>query len=312
MKKSKVMNGIGMVLTVLAVLFLVQRMMALHVDFAKLITPMNMAMTMIMPFFAILVIFINSYCWKLSLQFFSGNFVQTGSSFRAYAQANLMKYLPGNIGHYAGRQFFGAELGISQAALIKASVLEILYSTLSMVCCCALFCVPNITGKTDDWFSEVFFKKIAVVFCILFLLACIVFYCLRKNKYVSVCMNFVRSRVFWDTFFLSFLLCSFGTILSAMEYVVLLGQYGTVGFRNVFIVLSANYVAVFLGFVTPGAPGGIGVREAVLVSILSPFFQEELVILAAVMHRIVLILGDLYAAFASWMLFMRNKDGDRK
>ncbi len=111
---------------------------------------------------------------------------------------------------------------------------------------------------------------------------------------------------------MSLLLCSFGTILLAMEYVVLLGQYGTVDFHQMFILLSANYISVFIGFVTPGAPGGIGVREAVLIKMMSPFFQEDLIILAAVTHRIILILGDLFAVPVSRMFVLCNQDEDKR
>ena len=61
----------GMILTALAVIFLVRRMMALNVDFAKLITPVNIAMIVMMPFLSVMVIFINAYCWKLHLELFS-------------------------------------------------------------------------------------------------------------------------------------------------------------------------------------------------------------------------------------------------
>lgn len=304
MKKSKVINGMGMILTALAVIFLVRRMMALNVDFAKLITPVNIAMIVMMPFLSVMVIFINAYCWKLHLELFSKKTVEPGKSFRAYAQANVMKYLPGNIGHYAGRQLFGTEIGLKQAELIKASVLEIIYSTLSMLCCCVLFCVPNIIGKTEKWFTA--------GVGIFFIFASTVFYCLRKHRYASVCLSFIQSYAFWKTFLMSLLICSFGTILLAMEYVVLLGQYGIVDFHQMFILLSANYISVFIGFVTPGAPGGIGVREAVLIKMMSLFFREDLIILAAVTHRIILILGDLFAVPVSRMFVLCNQDEDKR
>ena len=134
---------------------------------------------------------------------------------------------------------------------------------------------------------------------------------MKKNKYVGIFLRCIWSRAFWDTFLTSLLFCSFGTMILAVEYIILFAQYGTLNVEKIFIILSANYISVFIGFVTPGVPGGIGVREAVLMKVLSPFFQEEIVILAAVIHRIVLILSDLLAVPVSWMFILRNKDGGR-
>jgi uncharacterized membrane protein YbhN (UPF0104 family) len=45
--------------------------------------------------------------------------------------------------------------------------------------------------------------------------------------------------------------------------------------------------------VTPGVPGGIGVREAAMLFILSPFFSSEAILLAAVAQRVIFIIGDV-------------------
>ena len=52
--------------------------------------------------------------------------------------------------------------------------------------------------------------------------------------------------------------------------------------RGVPVVLLAFSVAGVAGFITPGAPVGVGVREAVLVSILAIFIDEADRLMAAV------------------------------
>lgn len=51
-------------------------------------------------------------------------------------------------------------------------------------------------------------------------------------------------------------------------------------------------VAWVIGFITPGAPGGIGVREALLLFLLTPVIGEEVSLRTAFWFRGVTILGD--------------------
>ena len=47
------------------------------------------------------------------------------------------------------------------------------------------------------------------------------------------------------------------------------------------------------GCVIPGAPGGIGVREAVTVVILSASFDQKIILEAILLYRFVNVLGDI-------------------
>jgi len=59
------------------------------------------------------------------------------------------------------------------------------------------------------------------------------------------------------------------------------------------LLLSAVFaVAWVAGFLTPGAPAGLGVREIVLVAILTPIFETETAVGVAAVLRVVTVLGD--------------------
>ena len=59
------------------------------------------------------------------------------------------------------------------------------------------------------------------------------------------------------------------------------------------LLLSGIFaVAWVAGFVTPGAPAGLGVREVVLVAALTPVYDHETAIGVAAMLRMVTVLGD--------------------
>ena len=67
---------------------------------------------------------INAYSWKLILEFINGTKVSTGDVFRVYLKANIAKYLPGNVMHYAGRNYLGSRLGWKNTEMALSSLLE--------------------------------------------------------------------------------------------------------------------------------------------------------------------------------------------
>lgn len=306
MRKNKIIDFVGIVLLAVSVLFLVRRMVAVDVNFADLLTPINVAMIVVMPFVSVIVIFLYSYCWRMNLKLFiNGNISPSGDVFLIYARANIMKYLPGNVGHYAGRQLFGIKMGMKQVEIAAASLLEIVYNATAMILCALIFSAQTVVEELKHWTANRNFVWIIIFVFIILSFGSAAVYCFRKNQYVIVILGLLRSLAFWRVFLLSILLWSFGTLVNIMGYVILIGQYVTLDFSKMVILLAANYIAVFIGFVTPGVPGGVGVREAVLMGILAPFFPENTIVLAAIIHRIILILGDLLAVPLNHILYSR-------
>jgi uncharacterized membrane protein YbhN (UPF0104 family) len=62
------------------------------------------------------------------------------------------------------------------------------------------------------------------------------------------------------------------------------------------LVVAAGCAAWLCGFVVPGAPGGLGIREAVLTLLLTPLTGADTALLAALAFRAVTLLGDGLAA----------------
>ena len=74
--------------------------------------------------------------------------------------------------------------------------------------------------------------------------------------------------------------------------------------HNILALSSIFATAWIAGFVTPGAPGGLGVREAVLLSALIPVYGPAAAVGMAIVLRIVTTLGD-GAAFLVGVLLRR-------
>ena len=72
-------------------------------------------------------------------------------------------------------------------------------------------------------------------------------------------------------------------------------------------VIGAATGAWFVGFITPGAPGGIGVREAAMNFLLSGAAPSWALAAAGVLTRVAQILGELLANAGLLLVIWRKK-----
>ncbi len=77
-------------------------------------------------------------------------------------------------------------------------------------------------------------------------------------------------------------------------------------FKNKLVITSGIFTISFVaGFVTPGSPAGIGVREAALIILLSPIYGELCAVGIATITRLAQMAGDCITMLLA-VLFLRN------
>jgi len=74
---------------------------------------------------------------------------------------------------------------------------------------------------------------------------------------------------------------------------ILLGQEMTVDLG--FAIIGLYLLSWLAGFITPGAPSGLGVREVVMMMFLGDFVSVTILTAAMVMHRVLTVVGDVCA-----------------
>ncbi|RWJ99490.1 MAG: hypothetical protein EOR42_25105 [Mesorhizobium sp.] len=185
----------------------------------------------------------------------------------AYAISQLAKYVPGNIFQFAGRQAIGVAAGIGNGPLAKSTAYELAI----LVVGGALFAPLLLPlAGTPDYLGWISFA--ATVTVALWLAG-------RAGGAV-----FRAAAVFY----LGFLM------LSGLVFVAAFGLAGGPHDFALYPVTAGAYVLAWLvGLVTPGAPAGLGVREAVLLFLLGGLSSSPVIILAVVIGRTITVLGDL-------------------
>jgi glycosyltransferase 2 family protein len=122
----------------------------------------------------------------------------------------------------------------------------------------------------------------------------------RHIETVAVAMPSLRTFSFVCALYvLNFFLL--GIVISILAG--LLSDHEGVG---IFTLTGIFAVAWIAGFITPGAPAGLGIRELILVTSLSPFFGGESAVGIAATLRAVTILGDGLVFIEGGILYRLN------
>ncbi len=244
-------------------------------------------------------VFLSAGAWCLWLEYFAGRRCARREALRVYAKANIGKYLPGNVMHYVERNLFAAKLNLSQKQIAAASICEVISLVLAafLLGACLDFADLQTVWLAVRQSLLPFYRGVlaGAVCSAVFVIAAVGLYALRNFAKRQDGFSF---RQFFGTLFRCFwiyaaVLFLLGAILAAF-YLYMGGQPRL---SKVLRLIAAYMIAWVFGFVIPGAPGGIGVREMALTLLLAPVMGRDKIVVLSVMHRLVTVLGDVLAYF---------------
>lgn len=210
------------------------------------------------------------------------------------------KYLPGNIGQYIGRIYLAGRSGIKLKTTTLAMAVEIAAILIACAILTSAMFLLNLnvdTTLTVNWFYEWIIKYTGLV---------ITFIALGLFIFITY-----SKKVFFKQKLLGFSLVTSLMIINiscfaVSNVIIVSNMLNEINFTIILNIFSAVVVSWFAGFITPGSPAGIGIREIVLFALLSGVIAENSLILAAVIFRLVTIIGDLFAFIIGLVLRMKN------
>lgn len=246
-------------------------------------------------------VFLSASAWCLWLEFFAKRRCDRKEALHVYVKANIGKYLPGNVMHYVERNLFAGKLQLSQKQMAAASICEIAGLVLAAFGMSMLFAFSNMR---EAWIAMQISDKLLKGWPIWITVAAVLLVFAKINqrirlqtaeKKLSAADFFSFCRTFFQCFFIyAAVLVVLGLIL-VMMYAYFGGRLTV---HQALEMTAAYMIAWVLGFMIPGAPGGIGVREAVLTLLLTPVTGRDSIVILSVCHRFVTVAGD----FAAYLL----------
>jgi uncharacterized membrane protein YbhN (UPF0104 family) len=229
--------------------------------------------------------------WQVLLGAADPRGLGVGEALLVYGQSQVLKYLPTNVLHLVGRWSQARRLGITHRAIAWSTGAELVLVVIAAAVLAAVFAFPLLTEWTGwssaDYVAPAIGSAIAVV-----ILGVGGWYFLRRAAAGVVdTVRLTRSVAAAFTLYVAFFLLT-GLLVAGLSAVV--------GGRSAFDLSTLGIVAAawIIGFFTPGAPAGIGVREAVLTAGLT-LAGEPNAVSIAIGYRLVTLGGDLLVfAFA--------------
>lgn len=217
--------------------------------------------------------------------------------FRAIGGSAVAKYVPGNIFHLVGRTTIASADGLATGVVVGSMAVEAVVVLLSAV----VIGSPALASRVHDLRALLpAHVLLGAVFVVLVGLAVVIFLAVGPLRRRSTRTPLRTLGVVFALNLLTFVLLggALAFVLAAIPGVTFTaGAPDTLG---LFIAcVQAFSLAWALGFVVPGAPGGIGVREAVFL-LLMP--QHDDVFRAAVV--VALVVGRLQSVTADVIVFI--------
>lgn len=197
--------------------------------------------------------------------------------FNFYNLSQIAKYIPGSIWQYAGRIFYYKSYGLSSTIIRDAILSETIWVIGSSLIIGVSFTILTDPFRLYEILNSTVptWKPLYTIASCLFLIFFFLLFNKRIKSIVSTLLSYNLPVKWYPTLFSIWLLLG-------ISFWFLCYPYG-VKINNILFTIGLYAIAFFAGFMVPFAPAGIGIREIVLLSGISPLVDfEEAVVLVSI------------------------------
>lgn len=247
--------------------------------------------------------FLLSSAWRRLLLWFGHFNANVKETHAIYAYTQIAKYIPGNIFHIAGRHALGKQLGFGHGQLTGAAIYEV----------SGLLTASTALALAGTAFYGMNYMRLSVTNLLIIFISMLLL-TLFSNKVITKLPKFkslnmqekkiseISTQLIPIYFLYLFFFVIAGVILcwvtNTVSHIDNLHQAG-----YVIMTLAVSWI---VGFITPGASGGIGVREAIMIILLKNSHGESASLFIALIFRMITVLGDLLYFASSFALRERT------
>ncbi len=211
-------------------------------------------------------------------------------TYPSFTTTQIAKYLPGNIAHLVGRGLYLHGNTLSGQQIVKATLIELAIIPAGAIGCVVLL---GATGHLAPLFPHIplYLWWVAALLLLAGLPAA-----RAGARRLGVKSGGLLSGLLTGGGLAGLFMASLGATFAAIFLMLGDAPFGALA--------GAAILAWLAGFLTPGAPGGVGIREAAFIALLAGLGQDDSVLIAAGLFRIVTTVGDVIL-FAAGRLIRR-------
>ena len=291
--KKQITQILGWVISAVALYFVYHYVVQIDLEAAK--AKLNIYwIPFLLVFIAIYVCLMSFLAngWRYVLELLHGSPLPKWRFIGIYTKTQIYKYIPSNLMHVIARIYFATKLGPSKRNVVQSYFLEIVFMVLIgllIVGTCTYAGVFSVSDELIVKIKEFSGGKLKG-------------FSLGILGFGAIAIGFYLYKAFrnFDTSFSSenllkigkliLLLLGFFAGMGLVEYIVFANLLGMdVGYFYILALFTITWLGMFI---IPGAPGGIGIREFIVITLLAPIYGPDDPTIGILVFRVVTVVGD--------------------
>jgi uncharacterized membrane protein YbhN (UPF0104 family) len=221
-----------------------------------------------------------SISWVIQLKHKYQNFSLI-HSFKIISTTQIAKYLPGNFGHFVGR-FYLAKKHLNKIDITQSLLVENIMFVISS------FLIGLLYLFYFDIFTILTLYTLILLFVVGVSILILVLFFINRTK---IKLNFLEQNI--TTLLEVFSLFLIMSLIGGLTTKVLINLVIPSNDLSYVLCASGFAISFVLGYIVPGAPAGIGVREYSFTLLFAPFIGNIFALEVILIFRLLSLIIDL-------------------
>lgn len=226
--------------------------------------------------------------WKIILDTF-GSAQSWPAAGRQVLISQIGKYVPGGVAQFLGRAAMTMKAGVPARTVGFALIAETFVTLVGGACAVAVALAfdPGLLTRVETILpQDQAWSRVALTLCAVVL--ALVTWLVVANRVRADLLPKIRLEHL--AALIAMHVGAFLLLGASLHFIATAVSQASVSLSLSVAIFAAAWV---VGFAVPGAPGGLGVRDSVIVLGLAPFMGGGPALSAALMHRAASVLGDV-------------------
>lgn len=292
--KKKILKIIGNILVVIAVVFVFRKLLTYDIDYSAIFTLKNVAIIVVMTMLYGVNVYLCSFPWFNLATAITSTKLCFSEVAVIFTKSGLLKYIPGNVLQYVGRNELALHYNLNHAKVALSTFLDVVCNLCAIAAIIICFARKDIVRIINLYHIDIRIVFAALAVCI-FGVIIVAVYIYNKNSLHKV------AKAVSKAFILDILFYVATNLFSSALFVIILKVIANESYFSYGTVIGAFLLSWVVGFIVPGAPGGIGIREAIITFLLAKSVQQESVVISIIIYRFITTIGDLVGFIVAFL-----------
>lgn len=235
------------------------------------------------------------------------NKISFRESFRIFVFSNFGRFIPGVVLHYVARVYLTKKKGIDVKEVVLSVFLEAYYSLLGSAIV-SLLAISYIK-KYLPFSQFIIIIFIVAILFVFFLSPVRIFSIARKIPFIKHKIPIFEVPLSYKTHIVLTIWTAFLFLLNGISFYLISRAFEYVPISNLSVFTGLFSASWIIGFLTPVAPGGLGVTDLSFAYLLLPFFNFSEASFLSLLFRFGFMMSEGVVFLFVWLFYRKKEVG---